>query len=177
LLEGKKVCLKLVDKEDLGFFLDFWNNIAFYGNFEPIAEQMSKAEAEKYLSDTAKRSCFLIQKKTGKEIGLMVHFGEKSGSVTVGYAIMPSEQSKGYGTEALQLMVDYLFHSKQVNRIKANTDPENLASQRLLEKSGFKHEATTRKSSFVRGEWRDEYRYSMLREEWKESRLLTKPTR
>jgi RimJ/RimL family protein N-acetyltransferase len=74
-------------------------------------------------------------------------------------------------------MVDYLFHSKQVNRIKANTDPENLASQRLLEKSGFKPEATTRKSSFVRGEWRDEYRYSMLRDEWKESRLLTKPTR
>jgi ribosomal-protein-alanine N-acetyltransferase len=172
LLEGRNVRLKIVDREDLDFFVGFWNNLEFYGVWEPIMEQMSRAEAEKYLGDSSRRSCFLIQKNDGVNVGLMLRFGESSGAVTVGYAIMPSEHGKGYGTEALQLMIDYLFLAKQVHRIQANTDPENTVSQRLLEKAGFKREGVARKSSFVRGQWRDEYSYSILREEWKEPKIL-----
>jgi RimJ/RimL family protein N-acetyltransferase len=43
-----------------------------------------------------------------------------------------------------------------------------------LEKVGFKKEGTLRKNFFVRGEWRDAYLYSILREEWKEPKILTK---
>jgi RimJ/RimL family protein N-acetyltransferase len=39
----------------------------------------------------------------------------------IGYAIAPSERGKGYCTEATQLMVDYLFLSKDVSRIQAAT--------------------------------------------------------
>jgi ribosomal-protein-alanine N-acetyltransferase len=49
-----------------------------------------------------------------------------------------------------------------------------VASQKVLEKNGFKKEGTIRKEEFVRGEWRDKYLYSILREEWKEPRILTK---
>jgi hypothetical protein len=33
-------------------------------------------------------------------------------------------EGKGYGTEALQLMVDYLFLTKEIHRVQANTDPQ-----------------------------------------------------
>jgi RimJ/RimL family protein N-acetyltransferase len=105
-----------------------------------------------------------------------VHFGQSSGAITIGYAINPSEQGKGYGTEALHLMVDYLFLAKDIHRVQANTDPENKVSQRILEKVGFKKEGVSRRSSFVRGQWRDECHYSILREEWKEPKILTKTT-
>jgi len=175
MLEGKNVRLKLRDMEDLDFFVDFWNNIDYYGEYESIMEQMTKTEAEKQLTDpSSKTAYFIIQKKDGYNIGLIAHFGQSSGSITIGYALMSSEQGKGYGTEALQLMIDYLFLAKEIHRIQADTDPENKASQRILEKVGFKKEGVTRKSSFVRGQWRDTVNYSILREEWKQPKLLTK---
>jgi RimJ/RimL family protein N-acetyltransferase len=39
---------------------------------------------------------------------------------------------------------------------------------------GFVRESTVRKSAFNRGEWSDGYLYSILREEWKEPRILGK---
>jgi RimJ/RimL family protein N-acetyltransferase len=71
-------------------------------------------------------------------------------------------------------MLDYLFLSKNIVRIQARTDLRNVASQKILEKAGFKKEGVVRKSSFVRGEWRDRYLYSILREEWKEPKILTR---
>ena len=50
----------------------------------------------------------------------------------------------------------------------------NVGSQKVLEHVGFRREGTIRKSSFVRGEWRDMFLYSILREEWKEPRVLAK---
>jgi RimJ/RimL family protein N-acetyltransferase len=173
-LEGKTIRLKLGDKEDLDFFVGFWNNVEYYGDYEPIMEQMTKAEAEKRFAGTSNRAYFMIQKKDGTNIGITVYFGQSSGAITIGYAIEPSEHGRGYGTEALQLIVDYLFLAKEIHRVKANTDSENRVSQHVLEKVGFKKEGVSRRSSFVRGRWRDEYLYSILREEWKEPKILTR---
>jgi len=49
-----------------------------------------------------------------------------------------------------------------------------VASQKILKKAGFKKEGTIRKNDFIRGEWRDRYLFSILREEWKEPKILTK---
>jgi RimJ/RimL family protein N-acetyltransferase len=49
---------------------------------------------------------------------------------------------------------------------------ENKGSQRVLEKAGFTLEGTIRKH--VRGARRDAYLYRILREEWKEPKILTK---
>jgi RimJ/RimL family protein N-acetyltransferase len=88
--------------------------------------------------------------------------------------LVPNERGKGYSSEAVELVVDYLFLSRDVVRIQAQTDVRNVASQKILEKAGFKKEGTIRKDDFIRGEWRDRYLFSILREEWKEPRILTK---
>jgi ribosomal-protein-alanine N-acetyltransferase len=59
-------------------------------------------------------------------------------------------------------------------RIQACTDVRNAASQKVLEKTSFKKEGTMRKYLFIGGEVRDAYLYSILREEWKEPRRLTR---
>jgi len=94
----------------------------------------------------------------------------------IGYALLSSERNKGYGTEAITIIIDYLFLAKPVVRIQATTDVRNKPSQRVLEKNEFKREGTIRKAGFVRGQWRDEFLYSILREEWKEPKILTKTT-
>jgi RimJ/RimL family protein N-acetyltransferase len=72
------------------------------------------------------------------------------------------------------MMVDYLFLSQDITRIQAETHTENSASQRVLEKAGFTREGTKRQASFVRGQWQDDVLFSILREEWKAPKLLTR---
>jgi len=169
------VNLRVVEKEDLPWVAECINNPEFYGQYEPLM-QVSKAELEnKYDKLTPKEKWFIIEKKDGSKIGGISHFpvGEL---LEIGYTIIPSERNKGYCTEAVKIIVDYLFLSKDIMRIQAGTNPRNVSSQRVLEKAGFKKEGLVRKSVFVRGKWEDGLLYSILREEWKESKTLTKAT-
>jgi RimJ/RimL family protein N-acetyltransferase len=123
---------------------------------------------------TEKRG-FIVQKKDGTGIGVINNWiNQPNRTIEISYAIIPTERQKGYGTEAVQLIVDYLFLSKDLLRIQAITNVRNKPSQRVLEKAGFRKEGTIRKSYFIRGEWRDHYLYSILREEWKEPKILVK---
>jgi len=169
------VNLRVVEKEDLPWVAECINNPEFYGEYEPLM-QVSRTELEKkYDRLTPTEKWFIIEKKDGSKIGGISHFpvGEL---LEIGYTLIPSERKKGYCTEAVKIIVDYLFLSKDIVRIQAGTNPKNVASQRVLEKAGFKKEGLVRKSVFVRGKWEDGLLYSILREEWKESRILTKTT-
>lgn len=94
------------------------------------------------------------------------------GRVGIGYDLLAEERGKGHATEAVQIITDYLFLTKNIVRIQAETDPENKASWRVLEKAGFSKEGVMRKAFFTRGQWKDTAMYSLLREDWKEPKML-----
>jgi RimJ/RimL family protein N-acetyltransferase len=136
-------------------------------------KQETKTELEKTYDNLKDAQWFFVQKKDGIRIGYVAHFLE-AGATEVGYFVVPNERSKGYVSEAIKIMVDYLFLSKDLMRIQAKADPENTASWKALEKAGFKREGVLRKNYFSRGKWRDDCMYSILREEWKAPKILTK---
>ena len=176
MLEGKNVNLRIMEKEDLPLIAEWFNKPEVFGEYNPL-HQVSRTEAEKMFENPHEEKSFIIEKKDGSKIGFIGHFyvlHVAGKQLEIGYSLVPSERGKGYGTEATQLMVDYLFLSKDTMRIQAQTDPRNVASHKVLEKVGFKKEGTLRKSFFMRGEWRDAYIYSILREEWKEPKILTR---
>ncbi len=163
-----------MEKEELPLFQEWVNDPEFMGEFQPPI-QWTKAELEKMESSHFEPKVFIIEKKDGNKIGHIVQYSSYLGTVKlleIGYALLPSERGKGYCTEAAQLMVDYLFLSMDVGRIQATTSIRNKGSQRVLEKVGFTREGTIRKTA--RGERRDAYLYSILREEWKEPKILTR---
>ena len=173
MFEGKNVNLRIVEKEDLSFYAKWFNDPSFLGEYNPL-EQEAKVEMEKeYDTAPSERKRFFVEKKDGTKIGVVGVF--PVGDLwEIGFALIPSERGKGYGTEAVTIFVDYLFLSRDLVRIQATTDLRNIASQRILEKVGFKREGIIRRSMFIRGEWRDLQLYSILREEWKEPKTLTK---
>jgi len=118
---------------------------------------------------------FFIEKKDRSRIGSIGHYPAGK-SLEIGYAVISGERRKGYGAEAVEIMVDYLFLSRDIVRVQAHTHVKNRASQKVLEKNGFKKEGIVRKGTFTRGEWRDSCLFSILREEWKEPKILTKAT-
>jgi len=172
LLKGKNVNLRIVEKEDLSLVAEWLNDPEVFGVFNPLI-QHSKTELEQWYDKlSAEGRWFFIEKKDGSKIGEIHHLKD----MEIGYGLVPSERGKGYCTEAVKIMVDYLFLSKNIVRIYALTNVRNVASQKVLEKAGFKKEGVIRKSLFVRGEWRDRCIYGILREEWKEPKILTKTT-
>lgn len=83
----------------------------------------------------------------------------------IGYSLSPSMQGRGYVQDALQLLIDFAWTTLDLQRIEADTDPENGASRRLLERLGFTLEGHMRKRWFVHGVWHDAAWYGLLRED------------
>jgi RimJ/RimL family protein N-acetyltransferase len=81
----------------------------------------------------------------------------------IGIALLPEARGRGYGTQAHRLLVRYLFANTPVHRIAADTDIDNVAEQRALEKAGFTREGISRGIGWRDGAWRDGVNYSVLR--------------
>ena len=177
MLEGKNVNLRVMEKEDLPQITEWLNNTEFLGEYMGPFEAR-RADMEKFLESALfETKGFFIEKKDGSKIGYIWHFymlNPYMKMLELGYRLVPSERGKGYCTEAAQLMVDYLFLSKDITRIIATTHTKDVASQKVLEKVGFKREGTLRKTYLLRGERTDMFIFSILREEWKEPKILTK---
>ena len=77
-------------------------------------------------------------KKSGTYIGDIDFKGPvKESAVEIGYGILPEYEGNGYTTEAVQAMTQWAFGQDGVIFVEAETEPENRASQRVLEKCGF----------------------------------------
>jgi RimJ/RimL family protein N-acetyltransferase len=172
LLEGKNVSLRIMEKEDLPVLQGWDNNPESMGKYEPLRQE-TRTDLERTYDNLKDAQWFLVEKKDGTRIGSVAHF-LAAGEIELGYFIVPTERSKGYAGEAIRIIVDYLFLSKDAVRIQAKADPENIASWKALEKAGFKREGVLRKTFYCRGKWRDDCMYSILREEWKKPKIMTR---
>jgi RimJ/RimL family protein N-acetyltransferase len=178
MLKGKNIDLRIVEKEDLAQWNEWWTDPEFHGQFHFFPTQTSKAEREKSFLEPKNPGLeftrYFIQKKDGTKVGIVVHFmgSQIFDWMEIGYAVIPGERGKGYAAEAAQLMVDYLFLNRNIERIQAHTIVEHGASQKVLLKAGFKREGVLRRSSLMRGKWRDDYLFSITREDWGEPHIL-----
>jgi aminoglycoside 6'-N-acetyltransferase len=91
--------------------------------------------------------------------------GDASIAFNIGIELAPEQRGKGYGVEAQQLLVEYLFSVSPIMRVEASTDIANRAEQRALEKAGFTREGVARKAQWRNGAWHDLAVYSKLRGE------------
>ncbi|HEV2107763.1 MAG TPA: GNAT family N-acetyltransferase [Thermomicrobiales bacterium] len=66
---------------------------------------------------------------------------DQDGAVEIGYGVIPSYQGQGYATEAVRALTASLSMRPDIRWIRAETELDNPASIRLLEKVGF-HRAT-----------------------------------
>lgn len=82
---------------------------------------------------------------------------------SIGIALAPAARGRGAGTRAQRLLVEYLFAHTPAHRVQAETDVDNRAEQRALERAGFTREGVMRGWSFLGGRYRDEVLYSVLR--------------
>ncbi|MCA1711280.1 MAG: GNAT family N-acetyltransferase [Actinobacteria bacterium] len=80
-----------------------------------------------------------------------------------GYVLARGAWGCGYATEAAALLRDHAFEAMAVHRLEATCRPDNLASARVLEKTGLVREGRLRDHVLVRGEWCDSLLYALVR--------------
>ncbi|MEK4762948.1 GNAT family N-acetyltransferase [Viridibacillus sp. FSL E2-0187] len=78
----------------------------------------------------------VINKETNTIIGDIGFKGKPNSvhTVEVGYGIIPSEQNKGYATEAVKEIIEWAFSFKNVNKVIAECLVDNISSTKVLEK-------------------------------------------
>ena len=81
----------------------------------------------------------------------------------LGYWLGENYWGKGIVTKAIKQITEFAFKTYDINRIYARPFRNNLASQHVLEKCGFKLEATIEKNIFKNGEYLDELIYAVRR--------------
>lgn len=107
--------------------------------------------------------------KSNQFIGLFgVNIGkEKYRNAEIWYKIHRDYWNNGYTTEAVHHMLNYGFNVLNLHRIEAGCATENIASIRVLEKVGMSREGMKRKNLPIRGIWKDNYFYGILKEDFK----------
>ncbi len=180
MLSGKRVSLRIAEKEDAGTLSEWFNNREFSGDFQHFPIQVPKAHLEMRIANHSLYGAewvdFIASNEEAKSIGWMAHYtaAPNFGWLELGIAIAPEYRNRGYASEAISIMTDYLFLSREVNRIQAVADEGNAASIHAFEKSGFVREGVLRKSLWGKdGGWGDGVMLGILREDWGSPRTLT----
>ena len=81
---------------------------------------------------------WMIELKDGTHIGELCFKGlAPNGIAEIGYGICEEYQNNDYATEAVKAAVEWALHEPNVIAVEAETELENAASRRVLEKCGF----------------------------------------
>ncbi len=86
-------------------------------------------------------------------------------SAYVGYWVDEAVAGRGVMPTALALVVDHCFTVARLHRIEANIRPENVASQRVVEKLGFRQEGLHQRYLAIDGAYRDHIGYAVTTED------------
>lgn len=80
----------------------------------------------------------IVSKETSSIVGGIMLKGlpNEHGDIVIGYYTFPLYQGKGYMTEAVRMMKDWLLRQSNVKYVMADTDKNNIASHKVLQKAG-----------------------------------------
>ncbi len=100
------------------------------------------------------------------DLALRLHWDGRAAEV--GYTFDRAKWGKGYASEALHRLIEWLFDEQEVTRVAAQLHPDNIRSARVLERCGFDFEGHTRNSFWVGDENSDDLLYGLTPDRWDE---------
>lgn len=168
---GKLVRLRSYKKEDIPLALEYINDEEVNKNLMPgIPYPFTLEDQEKWYSNqSATKDIYNFAMETledGKYIGGcgVNSVDWKNSHVEIGIFIGDKKcWSKGYGTDALQLLIDFIFNEMNIHKIKLSVYSFNKRAIRCYEKCGFKQDGVLREEIFKNGRYYDKWEMSLLR--------------
>src|SRR5690554_3984679 len=169
MLNGNAIHLRPVRQADLEELYQRHVEVINRGDFFPvgiISESKFRRRFEERGFWSEDEGLLLIIAASGNIVGHIEFFKTVNylDELELSYQIYEqADRGQGYATEAVSLLVRYLFGRLKANRIRLIIHPDNRASCRVAEKCGFAHEGTARGAWYHRGKNHDVEVYALLR--------------
>ncbi len=170
-LYSERLYLRKMEIKDSKSLFKIWSDpdVTKFMNIENFKSEHQAVEIITYLDQLANENKVIrysiIELESNEIIGSCgynsVDF--ENDKAEIGYDIAKHYWGKGYAPEAISALLQYAFHSLNLNRIEAKVEPENLNSIKVLEKLHFTFEGTLRKSEKSKGRYIDLNIYSKLK--------------
>lgn len=164
-LKGKHIYLRALEPEDLDFVHKVENDASFW-HLSDTQTPYSKFLIKEYLKNArqdifeAKQLRLVICKNDNNTIGLIDVFDFNAKNKRAGIGILILEESnryKGYGKEALELLINYCFRTLHLHQVYANISENNEASLKLFNGCGFKKIGLKKDWAFDGKQFSNEY--------------------
>jgi len=156
----------LSDKQNMYFLDDITTN-----SLEESRESLKNA-VHMNNSGKARRFCITLKERgndkliggVGYEISAITPLGKIADPM--GWFIMPEFQNNGYVTEAARRVLDYAFSQDDCIRVVTGCYADNLPTQKVMDKVGFRKEGERFKTHFHDGKMKDRLEYALNKDEW-----------
>jgi RimJ/RimL family protein N-acetyltransferase len=147
-------------------------------NLYPARQMSSASMKEWFEKDSPEGALFSIHELgEGKTIGFVELDGYEwsARNAWVGIGIGESDyQGKGYGTEAMNLLLKFAFHGLNLHRVNLNVFEFNQRAIRSYEKCGFRYEGTSREQIYKDDKRWDSINMGILKSDWEQLQTLEK---
>ena len=152
------------------------SDVTRYMLFSPhrdISESVASIEKalRRYESGKCYRFCIAL-KETDELIGIIepLRFDEESSTCSFAYMLSRDFWGKGYGTEALYAVLDFLFEKMDMERVEADHMWSNPASGAVMRKAGMTFRGIEPGKYEKDGILHDAHLYAITRQQWKKER-------
>ncbi|KOF56008.1 GNAT family N-acetyltransferase [Clostridium guangxiense] len=174
---GEKVCLRAYKEEDIKVAAELVNDEELKRFLTPrIPFPISPWEEEDWIksqkgNQSGQFNFAIEDMKTKKYIGGcgIQDVNWLARTATVGIMIGDKDYwGKGYGTDAMKILIKFIFENMNINKIKLSTFSFNERAKKCYEKCGFKVEGILKDEIFKDGKYYDEVLMAVFREEFQE---------
>ena len=161
-LVGDRIYLSPRNSEDVEIFTEWLNDFETTDYIGRSSAIVSLEGEKKYLEEHSfvEAGFVIVTLEEDKMIGIFI--GDKY------------FRSKGYGTEAIKLILEYGFKYLNLKNIKLDVMEFNERALKCYKKCGFKEYGRRRQSKFVDGKYYDSIEMDILNEEFNESVIRNK---
>ena len=171
-IRGNRVILREQRVEDAAFFAHWFNQpqVMFQCGFtEPTDEAHERLVIEKYhrSEDSVWFTITDLQDKILGETGLLRMWPAWHCTDLSIIIPDPKMQHRGYGTEAIRLLLDLAFDSYEMNRVAIGVVGQNTNALAFYRKIGFRQEGIQEQGYYYNHEYSDFIMMRILRSEWK----------
>lgn len=175
MITGNRVSLRPWRRDDLSI-LRRWHDdgevLRYWGERQPLvtegAFERHVQPGERYTEFQGTGS-FCICDENSWPIGHLQYDGGESRDRRAHLSVLIGERDardKGYGTELVVLLLNWLFNQRNMHRAWLTVQADNHRAIHVYEKIGFVHEGTYRQHNFYDGAWHDERLYGIIANEF-----------
>lgn len=175
MFEAARLTFRKMTMDDVELYHRWRNDTEVMWSTNPALDLYHIEETREFVSQVIlgssnSKSYIICEKETEKPIGItsLIQIDSKNRNAECIIDLGEKDYwGKGYGTEALGLLLNYAFLEMNLHRVSLRVFSFNEKAIKLYTKMGFQQEGISRQSVFRDGSWHDIIHMGILQHEWK----------